>query len=215
MQEQFKKAQQLRDNGNIDEAIKLYDEVRHSALDQGDTRLAAECLHMIGVSHYQNDHYKNAEKFLKDAEREFIQQKNDEGVGFVLRDRGLVARGEKRFDEAESLLKESIEKLRVAGNKGHEAISLVKLGTVYREQGKNTEAIDTIREGIRILEETTDTFFLSTAYFDLAKVYASIDKKKLAVNNANKSLEVLNSFSDESKFQQRRKDIMEFLQKCR
>lgn len=52
MNEKFDKAQSLRNNGKIDEAISLYQQVRDE-VKSSDQNLASECLHMIGVAYYQ------------------------------------------------------------------------------------------------------------------------------------------------------------------
>jgi len=208
MQELFERAQKLRDNGKIEDAISLYHLVTG---DKTDPVLAAKATHMIGVAYYQNEQYDLAEKALQHAQEAFEEQGLDEYIGFVLRDRGLVARNGKRFDDAESLLKESIQKLHATGSKGHEAMSLVKLGTVLSEDGNFDEAIQTIQQGIEILKETSEKFFLSTAYFDLAKVFKSKGMHSEAKDEVNESLEILNSFSDDQQFQSRRKDIEQFL----
>ena len=209
MQELFERAQKLRDNGKIEDAISLYHLVTG---DKTDPVLAAKATHMIGVAYYQNEQYDLAEEALQHAQEAFEEQGLDEYSGFILRDRGLVARNERRFDEAESLLKESIQKLHATGSKGHEAMSLVKLGTVLSENGNFDEAIQTIQQGIEMLKETPETFFLSTAYFDLAKVFKSKGMNDKARDLANSSLQTLNSFSNETQFTKRRNDIKSFLQ---
>jgi len=208
MQELFERAQKLRDNGKIEDAISLYHLVTG---DKTDPVLAAKATHMIGVAYYQNEQYDLAEEAFQHAQQAFEEQGLDEYSGFILRDRGLVARNEKRFDDAESLLKESVQRLHESGNQGHEAMSLVKLGTVQSEKGSFDEAIQTIQQGIEILKETPETFFLSTAYFDLAKIFRLNGMNDKSREAADKSLEVLNSFSDDEQFQSRRKDIEHFL----
>ncbi len=213
MQEKFEKAQDLRNNNKLKKAIKLYHEVRKEALAGENTQLAAECLHMIGVAQYQNKQYKDAEEFYRKAQKEFEDEGLDEWVGFVLRDRGITARAQKKLDEAEKYLEESIKKLRSVGNKPHEGMSTVRLGVVYNDKGDFENAVATIGRGIALISETEDQFFLSSGYFDLAKVLAHKGNFLEAIEAANLSLETLNSFSDENQFQVRRKDLAEFLLK--
>ena len=185
----FEKAQKLRNNGKIDEAIELYKKV-------GDT----ESLHMIGVAYYQIKKFKEANKYLQKSLNEFRQEGNEEFQGFVLRDLGAVARAEKNLTEAERFLKESIDLLQKTGNKGHEGMSRVKLGRVFADQEKFDEAFDEINRGIELLNESTDQFFLSTAYLDRAKV------------DIQKSFFILNSISSQEEFTERRKEIKRILE---
>lgn len=199
LQEQFLKAQELRDNGKLDEATNQYLLVREEAQRIGNDHLASESLHMIGVAYYQAKDYNKAEDFLQQSKSEFLKQGNDEFVGIALRDLGMNARKNNQPEEAKKYLKESIEALHKAGNKGHEGISRVKLGVLL-------ENISLIDEGIKLLVESKEVFFLSSAYWDKAKI---LNDKELA----KKSLEILNSFASENQFLERRKEIANFLTK--
>ncbi len=188
MNEDFQKAQKLRDNGQIDEAIELYQKI-------GD----AESIHMIGVCYYQDRKFKKANEYLEKALKKFEEEKSSEFTGFVLRDLGIVARGQKDFEKAEKFLNESIEKLKEIGNKGHEGMSHVKLGSVFADQEKFDEAFSEINKGIELLQQSDEKFFLSSAYLDRAKV------------DAKKSLDVLDSFAKPDEFLERRKCLKNFL----
>ncbi|HSX48877.1 MAG TPA: tetratricopeptide repeat protein [Candidatus Saccharimonadales bacterium] len=196
MQELFEKAQKLRNNGQIKEAISLYKEVRSSVL-KTDRHLASECLHMIGVSYYQSENFDEAGKNLTSSLKEFEEQSDPQFSGFVLRDLGMVARGENKFHEAKEFLNRSIEKLQ--GNNGHEGMTRVKLGRVLAEEGNFDGAYEEINRGIILLENSSETFFLSSAYLDRAKV------------DTLKSLHVLDSFSKKDEFKERRKEIKKIL----
>src|SRR5258708_21293522 len=188
MNEDIQKAQKLRDNGQIDGAIELYKKV-------GD----AESLHMIGVCYYQDKKFKKANEYLEKALKKFEEEKNSEFTGFVLRDLGMVARGQKDFEKAEKFLSESIERLKEIGNKGHEGMSHVKLGRVFADQGKFNLAFDEINKGIELLEQSDEKFFLSSAYLDRAKVDVLMSQS------------ILNSFAREDEFLERRKELEKLL----
>lgn len=198
MNDKFEEAQKLRNNGQIDKAIGLYSEVRDSML-KTDRQLASECLHMIGVSYFQAEKFGEAKKHLNASLKEFEEQSDFLFAGIVLRDLGMVARGEKRFHDAKEFLNRSIEKLHDAGNEGHEGMTRVKLGRVMADEGNFDGAYEEINRGIILLENGSETFFLSSAYLDRAKV------------DVLKSLHVLNSFAKKDEFKQRRKEIQKIL----
>ena len=206
----FQQAQDKRDNQEIAESISLYQQVREQALEAGDQHLASESLHMIGVAHYQNEDYAGAEEALRTSQEEFEAAGKNDFVGFVLRDRGLVALKQKDFPKAKELLQQSITSLRES-NKGHLGISIVKLGVVIAEEGDSEAGEKQIREGIAVIEESDERFFASTAYFDLAKLLRKAGKADEAREAARKSEEILNTIGGEERFKKRRKELNEFL----
>ena len=204
--DKFIEAQKLRDNGQIEEAVALYWQVRDEAKDQ-DKHFAAESLHMIGMAYYQAKRYPEAKDALVEAKVEFGQTGNEEFVGFVLRDLGVNSRKWGRLEEATQFLRESVETLQKVGNKGHEGISRVKLGRVFADKGNFERAFRIIEEGITLLGKSDEKFFYSSAYLDKAKILIQKGDKEQAMEAVRKSLEILDSFSGEGEFLERRKDI--------
>lgn len=123
----------------------------------------------------------------------------------------MVARKDKRFEDAITLFEQSMKKLARAGNIGHQAMSISKLGLVYSDQGDNESAVRMIEEAITLLEETPEQFFLSTAYLDLARIYKKMGEQKRGKDAAKKSLDLLNGLSTEDEFTERRKEIQTFI----
>lgn len=195
----FEKAQKLRNNGQIEDALILYSEVRQDALDKKNRQLASECLHMIGVAYYQIEKFEDADTRLVQALNEFEEADNLEYAGFVLRDLGMSARGQKKLPEAKRYLEESIAKLKKAQNKAHEGMSHVKLGRIIAEMGDFDKGYQEVNLGLNLLKNTKDKFFLSSAYLDRAKL------------DAHMSLKILDSFAAKDEFLERRKCIKNFL----
>lgn len=207
----FEEAQLLRNNGEIELALKKYLAVRQKASEEGNQEMASECLHMIGVAHYQEGKYPDAIKNLTAALSEFQEQGEENLSGAVFRDLGLVALRMQDLSLAEQYMKQSIEVFQKAGNIGHEGISRVKLGNIYADRKIFNAALSAISEGISLLEQTTEYFFLSSAYFDLAKVYKEDGKISDAKDAAQKSQSVLNTFAQEHQFIERRRALSSFL----
>jgi tetratricopeptide (TPR) repeat protein len=210
----FDEAQILRDNGRIDEAVKLYKEVRHHAQKKYDLWLASECLHMIGVAYAQAEKTEEADKFLEEAQKEFEARKDVESAGMVYRDRGLVAKKCQDYPLAESMMKKSLENLLSVRypNMGHVGISRVKLGLIKAAQGDLRLGIDIIKKAIGDLENSRDTFFLSTAHFDLAQLLRESGDSQQAAKEAIDARTILNNVDPTGKkFTERRKEIQEFL----
>ncbi len=191
----FEKAQELRNNGEIVDALILYSEARDEFLKEKDLKGGAECLHMIGVAYYQESKFEEAEKYLQLALGEFIESNDIESQGFVFRDLGMVARGQKDIAKAKEYYLESIKLLHKVGNIGHEGMSHVKLGKLIALEGKLDEAFTEINKGIKMLEKSKEKFFLAGAYVDRAQV------------DAQKALSILNSFSTKDEFKKMREKI--------
>lgn len=206
----FSEAQKLRDNGQIDAAIILYKQIREEPLNK-DTLLAAECLHMIGVAYYQDREYANAKECLTQSLHEFETLKRPDYQGFVHRDLGMVERGLGNYSEALRLTNQSIDELARSGNLGHQGISLVKLGNIYLDLKDTGKALDSMKAGIKLLLKSDEKFFLSTAYLDYAKIFVTIGDFSSARTMAENAFDVLNSFSNETEFTNRRHDIKELL----
>lgn len=209
LQELFEKAQVKRNNGQIEEAVEFYKKAREEALKGGDLKLAAECLHMIGVAYYQAEQYIKANKFLNQAKEEFEKLNDQILIGATLRDLGLVARRDKDLAKAKKLLEVSITHLK--NNPGHLGISQVKLGMVLSEAGDLTGAEEKVKEGIKNIQNSPERFFEAIAWMNLGEVQkmaGRIEESKFSLLQAQK---VLDSLSLPQENQSLRKQIQELL----
>lgn len=211
MNPQFEEAQRLRNNGQTDEARALYSKVRDE-VKGSDPLLAAECMHMIGVSYYQDQSHDKAMESLEGALNEFKALGNKEYQGFVLRDIGLNQFAQKDLIAAQSSLEESVELLTEVGNMGHAGMSMVKLGKLFASTGDFPKALTTIDAGIALLLDANEPFFLSTAWLDRAKVQKESGDIHSAQFSAKTSLTILNTFSSDAEYTERRKELKEFLE---
>lgn len=193
LQKQFEEAQKLRNNGQIEDALILYSKVREIALEKKNLTLSTECSHMIGVTYYQAENFEEADKHLLDALKEFESRNDLEYAGFVLRDLGMSARSQKKLNVAKDYFKKSIKNLHSTKNFGHEGMSHVKLGRLLADMGEFDEGYKEINIGIKLLQNSKEKFFLSSAYLDRAKI------------DAKRSLQILNSFAKKDEFIERRK----------
>jgi tetratricopeptide (TPR) repeat protein len=87
----------------------------------------------------------------------------------------------------------------------------VKLGLLFSEMEDLDKAEETIKEGLENVLKTPNSFFTSTAYFDLAKLQKKMEKLGEAKSSTEKALGVLDKISNREQFQRRRKEIEKFL----
>ena len=127
-----------------------------------------------------------AADYLGKAIESFENIKMPEYVAVVQRDQGLVRCKEKKYNEAFTFLEQSVAGLEKSTLAGQLGMSQSKLGLVQAEQGNVDIAIGTIKKAIATLEKTKDTFFLSTVYLDLTRVYKNAGKIVEAKNCCTK-----------------------------
>lgn len=213
-QEVFDEAQKARSEERFDDAYALYTEAREKAFTENDPGLAAEALHMIGVLFYQQELFDRADEELKMALDELLPLDLFLLQGAVLRDRGLIALKQEKLSEAENFLKESIAKLDHDEYMGHKGMSQVKLGKVYQARGEYQKALDSMRGGILNLESSSETFFLSIAHFDLAKLQEELADLEYAKESAERSLKYLDQVDPtKTQFHSRRNEIADFIER--
>lgn len=209
----FKKANLLRVNNKIKDALLEYAKAKDQALSEGNQLLVVDVTHMIGITFSQAKKYPEAEENLLITQAEFKKLGNQMKVGATLRDRGSVASAQKKFSEARALLNQSIEVLKSTNFPGHLGISQVKLAMVNYDENQNIdEAEKLIKEGIENIDKSEDKYFESTACFDLAKVQAKLNKKEDAKVSLDKALDILNQISSEYEHTKRREEIKDLIE---
>ncbi len=207
LHQQFQLAQQKRENGQFDNAIADYQQIRLAAISGGDVQLAAECLHMIGVSYYQQNELTMAQDYCQQA-LEIFQRINDKDFSAITyRDLGLIYYKVQDFAQAKELLLKSVSGLKDSKLTSQYAMSQAKLGFVRAIQGEVKEGVILMQEAIVLLESTNDKFFLSIVFFDLARIYQSAEMIEDAKQGMERSLQILNSISSDGQYLQRRKEL--------
>jgi tetratricopeptide (TPR) repeat protein len=207
----LEKASDLRNNGKVEEAVKVYSRVVGLAIQKDDTYMIGEATHMIGSAYYIDGKYELARDYLLDGLDQFKRLNNTEGWGATLRDLGLNAQKMGKFDEAKDYFYNSIYQLRQTENWSHVGMTQVKLGLLFSEMEDLDKAEETIKEGLENVLKTPNSFFTSTAYFDLAKLQKKMEKLGEAKSSTEKALGVLDKISNREQFQRRRKEIEKFL----
>lgn len=211
VQELFKKASDLRNNGKTEEAVKAYQQVIGEALKYDNKELAAEAAHMIGSSYYIGEQYDLAQDYFLDALEQFKRLNNREGWGATLRDMGMNAQRWGKCEEAKDYFHNSIYQLKQTENWNHIGMTQVKLGLLFSEMNELEKAEQSIKEGLENILKTPDSFFTSTAFFDLAKLQKKMGKTDEAKESVRKSLAILDKISNREQFQRRRKEVEDFL----
>ena len=171
----------LRNNGQVDAAVKAYQELVMRFEKAKKPKRAAEMQHMIGVTYKVGNHTTESLQAL-DAALERYKTVNDTvGVGRVLRDKGITYQYAKRYQEAKDLLQESVTVLQGTEDVAELGISEAKVGNLLREAGLFDKAEAWINRALETLNVTNHWFYISTALLHKAHL-------KLAQHNYNDAL---------------------------
>lgn len=206
----FSKAQDERNKENLEESLRLYQEARQIAKQEGDPWISTESLHMIGLIYWQMEKYDLAKKSLGEAKQEFADTE-----AFVVRDMANVAYTEKKFNEAEKLSNESVDLLKNSYRRDHLGISLVHHGKALAALGKSDEAEKEIKQGISEIEKTDNKFFQATGYDNLAKVQKTLGQIEESRQSIQKSLRLLDEAAPPNHHQKLRQERQKFLEELK
>jgi tetratricopeptide (TPR) repeat protein len=209
--ELFEKAEQLRQEEKLEDSLRVYAEALKQALKEGNDWIEGETLHMSGLVNLQLSRYPEAKRLIVDAKKKFLVMNHQEMIGAVLRDQAAIAVADEDFVLAESLLKDSILSLTRTEKKGHLGMSKVKLGSVYRKQGKREEAEKYVKEGLEEIRDSEERFFESSAYFELAYIQKEMGDLNQAKLSGLTALRILEDISTEDKHNKRKKEMKLFI----
>lgn len=170
-QELEEKATNLRNNGQIADAVQTYRELVKRFDARSDTKRAANMQHMIGVSYKVANNTDDSLTALADAKQRYEQAGDSVGVGRVLRDEGITYQYVHNYGKALPLLQESVEVLENGDDSAELGISQAKLGSLYMDQDNLSDAETWIQRGLETLTTTGHWFYVATTRMHLAALY--------------------------------------------
>lgn len=181
-------ATDLRNNGQITDAIAEYKELVKRFEAQGNAKRAANMQHMIGVSYKIANKTEASLAALANAKQRYEQANDGVGVGRVLRDEGITYQYVHDFDHALPLLEESVDVLGGTDDFAELGISHSKLGNLYMEQGNLAEAETWLVSGLEILENKADHwFYTATTHLHIAELHLKRHEDDEALEEINRA----------------------------
>lgn len=171
----------LRNNGQVDAAVTIYEELIKRFEKSRKKERAAAMQHMIGVTYKVGNHTGKSLDALSDALKRYEELNDAVGVGRALRDKGVTYQYARRYSEAKEFLEKSITILQAANNVAELGMSEVKFGNLLREAGVPDKAEIWIGRGLETLKLTDHWFYVSTALLHSATL-------KLAQHKYNEAL---------------------------
>lgn len=169
-QELEQQATTYRNNGQVDAAIRAYQELVTRFDKAKKPQRAAGMQHMIGVTYKVGNHTNESLQALNVALERYKAINDTVGVGRVIRDKGITYQYVKRYQEAKDLLQESVTVLLGAGDAAELGISEAKVGNLLREAGVLDKAEAWIQRALETLNSTGHWFYISTALLHKAQL---------------------------------------------
>lgn len=174
-----KKATDFRNNGQIDKAVEVYDQLAAQYTLRGDTTHAAGMVHMIGVTYKVGNRTQESLSKLDEAKKMYEQAGDAVGAGCSLRDIAITHAYSGDYDAAELILMQSINQLKTTSNQDELALSHIKLGENYLKKGDLVSANEWIAVGWNVLESSDHVDYKITATMHRAELaYAELDHEK-------------------------------------
>ncbi|HSX42417.1 MAG TPA: tetratricopeptide repeat protein [Candidatus Saccharimonadales bacterium] len=191
----FLTADNFRNNGQVDEAIKYYLEIATLATQPAELEQKARALHMAGVSAKENvasadsAYYRDAINFYSQAEIAFKNLGDKGGLGSLYRDWAIINDYAGRTSEARDWFQKSIGVFKTIDDPAGLGITYDKFGLHFAKLGDLVAAENYINQALKLLrQEANAGFFTATTLFDLARVKFKQQQFEIAVDLAEESL---------------------------
>lgn len=192
----------IRDEGKPEEAISGFDQELAEAEASGNSRRYYELLQQKAVALVEMGELSSAEHIYHQVAGYYVIEGDNEGLGNVLRDAGLLFFKKKQTQAvAVQALERSAELLKGTKEDPHGvALSLGKLAMVYGKLGRNDEAEEKFRQAVELAEEAfkQDSSWWAnvTVRLDYAKFLGENNKSDDALDQAGLALDFLNKGLD-------------------
>jgi tetratricopeptide (TPR) repeat protein len=183
-----KQAQDLREEGKLNESIKLFEDNVDLARKEKFSNYFAQ----MGVTYRLLDKFDEALDCYEAAKE--LASKNSVELANVLRDQALTIddmilqnKGDHNHLQSQKLLKQSLKILKNQKENDPAAFAATacKLGLNYAYLCKFKKGKSMITEAIQLMKDHKFAYFYYSFHLDLAKVLLLINKEQEAVFNAN------------------------------
>ena len=175
--------------GNYQLALEFMNKSLFSAKKNNNIKNISDALVSIGNVYIRLQNYDKAILYHNDALIE-TNKANKRNIGTISHNLGESYKYKKEYKKALELFEKSIIEFKKFNNNADIAVSLNKIGEIYLEQNKNTEADSYFNQARKINIEANNPRGLCGSYLGLAKTNYNIQKYNAALNNAFKGKEL-------------------------
>ena len=188
-------ADRLRNNAQVDEAIKAYKEIVSLASDNHENFFRARAFHLAGVSAKEavlsldSSYYRDALSFFASAEEIYRTLGDRKMLGALYRDIAICADYAQESRTAVNYFQKAIEMLEPTEFFGELAVTYNKLGLHFYKQNLPEQAVPFIEKALNLFkQDPTAGFFRSTTLLDGARIQFKLGDFEKARDWAEESL---------------------------
>ena len=187
----YTRANILRKQGNCPSALKSIDMALARAQESGEKLITARCqMEKVMILSASGDDSLFLE--LMDSAEETFRQENSQLD--ILRcgvNQGIILRRMGNFQEAISVLEDSVEHAERLGQDRLRAYALVNLTDILNEQGEYRRSMELAASAGDIFQVLDEPLMLAASLFNLGDAQAGLGKKDDAIKNLDRAISIL------------------------
>jgi len=139
--------------GDLNTALKIYNNIRYKCEEWGDKNGFAGILHSLGMIHQDQGNYEEAVKLYNQSLKIAEELGNKSGIASTLHQLGMIHQRQGNYEEAVKLYNQSLKIKEELGDKNGFAITLHQLGRINEEEGEYSSALRNYLISFSIFEQ--------------------------------------------------------------
>lgn len=171
--------------GNLDVALRLYQQALSLAQESGDKRAMAREQGNIGLIYAQQGDFSAGENTYREALDNFREIGDKHGMAVVTGNWGDLLHAEGRLADALALYRDALVLAREVGHRSSEAIDLQLIGDVLAEQGELNSAMESYQQAAGIQREIGEKSYYAFTLMSIGR----LQREHGLSNEARKSYE--------------------------
>ncbi len=184
------------DLGDLNSALKIYNNIKSEYEEMGDKNGIAATLHQLGMIDQDQGNYEEAVNLYNQSMEIKKELGDKKGIAYTLGQLGIVYQDKGNYEEAVKNYNQSLKITEELGDKNGIARSLGQLGMVHQDQGNYKEAVKKYSQTLKIFQELGDKSGIAQSLHQLGIVYQDQGNYEEAVKNYNQSLKIKEELGD-------------------
>jgi len=169
--------------GDLNTALKIYNNIRYKCEEWGDKNGFAGILHSLGMIHQDQGNYEEAVKLYNQSLKIAEELGNKSGIAHTLHNLGTIHQDQGNYEEAVKLYNQSLKIAEELGNKSGIASTLHQLGMIHQRQGNYEEAVKLYNQSLKIKEELGDKNGFAITLHQLGRINEEEGEYSSALRN--------------------------------
>lgn len=185
------RATDYRNNGQVHEAIDIYDQLAAQMTLHGDTTRAAGMVHMMGVSYKVANRKQQSLDKLEQAKNMYEEAGDAVGAGRALRDIAITHSYSGDYGAAELILLQSIAQLKKTDNKEELAMTELQLGYNFLKKEDLVSANEWMTKGWEKIQDSDFWFYKMIAVMHRAELAFAEQEYKSAMELSEQAIDMI------------------------